>query len=64
MSTPQAKPVVGVIKGSKSDWETMRLAAEVLAQFGVPHESQIVSAPDAGWMCEYARGRPRAAGSR
>jgi 5-(carboxyamino)imidazole ribonucleotide mutase len=42
--------------GSKSDWDTLRHAAEVLVQFGVPHECQIVSAhrtPD--WMCEYAR---------
>jgi 5-(carboxyamino)imidazole ribonucleotide mutase len=56
MSESQAKPVVGVIMGSKSDWETMRLAAEVLQQFGVPHECQIVSAhrtPE--WMCDYAK---------
>jgi 5-(carboxyamino)imidazole ribonucleotide mutase len=49
-------PLVGVIMGSKSDWETMRLAAEILQHFGVPHESQIVSAhrtPE--WMCEYAK---------
>jgi 5-(carboxyamino)imidazole ribonucleotide mutase len=37
-------PLVGVIMGSKSDWETMRAAADVLAEFGVPHESEIVSA--------------------
>ena len=37
-------PLVGVIMGSKSDWETLRHAAEVLAQFGVPHECRIVSA--------------------
>jgi len=37
-------PVVGVIMGSKSDWETMRLAAEVLTEFGVSHECRIVSA--------------------
>lgn len=50
-----AQPLVGVIMGSKSDWETMRLAAEMLSQFGVPHECRIVSAhrtPD--WMVEYA----------
>ena len=55
MTTP-ATPLVGVIMGSKSDWETMRQAAEVLQQFGVPHECQIVSAhrtPE--WMCEYAK---------
>jgi 5-(carboxyamino)imidazole ribonucleotide mutase len=56
MPAAAEKPLVGVIMGSKSDWETMRLAAEVLAQFGVPHESQVVSAhrtPE--WMCEYAK---------
>ncbi len=41
---PILAPLVGVIMGSKSDWETMRPAAEVLAQFGVPHECRIVSA--------------------
>ena len=48
-------PLVGVIMGSKTDWETMRHADEVLTQFGVPHECRIVSAhrtPD--WMGEYA----------
>lgn len=35
---------VGVIMGSKSDWETMRLSAEMLDQFGVPFEKRIVSA--------------------
>lgn len=35
---------VGVIMGSKSDWETMRHASETLAKFGVAHESRIVSA--------------------
>ena len=50
------QPLVGVIMGSKSDWETMRHASEFLAQFGVPHERRIVSAhrtPDL--MAEYAR---------
>lgn len=37
-------PLVAVIMGSKSDWETMRHAAEMLANFGVPHETKIVSA--------------------
>ena len=52
----QSAPLVGIIMGSKSDWETMQGAAEVLAQFGVPHECRIVSAhrtPD--WMCQYAK---------
>jgi 5-(carboxyamino)imidazole ribonucleotide mutase len=50
------QPLVGVIMGSKSDWETLRAAVEVLELFGVPHERQIVSAhrtPD--WMSEYAK---------
>jgi 5-(carboxyamino)imidazole ribonucleotide mutase len=37
-------PLVAVIMGSKSDWETMRNASETLNQFGVPHECRIVSA--------------------
>ena len=52
----QIAPLVGVIMGSKSDWETMQAAADVLQQFGVPHECRIVSAhrtPD--WMCQYAK---------
>ena len=38
------KPLVAVIMGSKSDWETMRHADEMLTRFGVPHECSIVSA--------------------
>lgn len=38
------KPLVGVIMGSKSDWATMSNVAETLTQFGVPHETRIVSA--------------------
>ena len=48
-------PLVGVIMGSKSDWETMRLSAEMLRDFAIPHECRIVSAhrtPE--WMNEYA----------
>src|SRR5207237_5961390 len=37
-------PLVAVIMGSKSDWETMRPAHELLAQFGVAHECRVVSA--------------------
>lgn len=51
----QQRPLVGVIMGSKSDWETMKAAADTLAQFGVAHECRVVSAhrtPD--WMVEYA----------
>jgi 5-(carboxyamino)imidazole ribonucleotide mutase len=51
------RPLVSVIMGSKSDWETMRHADEMLARFGVPRECLVVSAhrtPD--WMGEFARG--------
>ncbi|MFN0054833.1 MAG: 5-(carboxyamino)imidazole ribonucleotide mutase [Planctomycetales bacterium] len=37
-------PLVAVIMGSRSDWDTMQHAVEILTQFGVPHESRIVSA--------------------
>ena len=50
-------PLVGVIMGSTSDWETMRHASEVLERFGIPHERKVVSAhrtPDL--MAEYASG--------
>jgi 5-(carboxyamino)imidazole ribonucleotide mutase len=39
-----AAPLVAVVMGSTSDWETMRHAAEMLEKFGVPHERQVVSA--------------------
>lgn len=39
-----AKPLVGVIMGSTSDWETMQHAAAILTQFEVPHECRVVSA--------------------
>jgi len=49
------QPLVGIIMGSKSDWETMRAAAETLTQFGVAHEAKVVSAHRTpGWMVEYA----------
>ena len=48
-------PLVGVIMGSKSDWDTMRQAEEMLTRFGVPHESRVVSAHRTPvWMAEYA----------
>jgi 5-(carboxyamino)imidazole ribonucleotide mutase len=49
--------LVGIIMGSKSDWDTMRHADEMLTRFGVPHEAKVVSAhrtPDL--MREYATG--------
>lgn len=42
--TEQPQALVAVIMGSKSDWETMRHAADILTQFEVPHECRIVSA--------------------
>jgi 5-(carboxyamino)imidazole ribonucleotide mutase len=51
----QTKLQIGVVMGSNSDWETMQHAAQILTDFGVPHECQVVSAhrmPDA--MFAYA----------
>ena len=39
-----ASPLVGIVMGSTSDWETMRHAAETLEKLGVPHEAKVVSA--------------------
>src|SRR3954453_19265235 len=48
-------PLVSVIMGSTSDWETMRHADEILTEFGVPHESLVVSAHRTpAWMAEFA----------
>jgi 5-(carboxyamino)imidazole ribonucleotide mutase len=50
-----AKPLVGVIMGSSSDWETLEPAAKTLSDLGVPHETKVVSAhrtPDL--LFEYA----------
>src|SRR5262249_62189773 len=52
----KARPLVGVIMGSRSDWETMRQADEMLREFKVPHECRIVSAHRTPqWMAEYAQ---------
>ncbi len=59
MSAPQPaseNPLVGVIMGSKSDWETMQRTSELLTQLGISHECRVVSAhrtPE--WMAEYAK---------
>jgi 5-(carboxyamino)imidazole ribonucleotide mutase len=53
---PESKPLVAVIMGSKSDWETMRHAVETLDELGVPNEAHVLSAhrtPDA--TAEFAR---------
>jgi 5-(carboxyamino)imidazole ribonucleotide mutase len=40
----QPDPIVGVLMGSSSDWDTLRHATEILAEFGVAHEARVVSA--------------------
>jgi len=44
MSNTTEAPLVAVLMGSKSDWETMRYADETLGRFGVPHECRVLSA--------------------
>lgn len=39
-----ASPVVGIVMGSSSDWDTMQAAAQILAEFGIAHEARVVSA--------------------
>ncbi len=54
--TVSEQPLVGVIMGSMSDWETIQHTSETLSKLAIPHESKIVSAhrtPD--WMTEYAK---------
>ena len=54
-SPEESAPLVAVIMGSTSDWETMRHAAEVLKRFDVPHECRVVSAHRTPrWMAEFA----------
>ena len=53
----QPLPLVGVVMGSHSDWDTLRNATEILAEFGIAHEARVVSAhrmPDE--MFAYAEG--------
>jgi len=53
----QSRPLVGVVMGSSSDWETLRSATQILAEFDVPHEARVISAhrmPDD--MFAYAEG--------
>ena len=58
---PESGVVVGVVMGSRSDWEVMQHAVEILAEFGVPFEARVVSAhrmPDEMFRyAEAARGR-------
>jgi 5-(carboxyamino)imidazole ribonucleotide mutase len=62
MSTPSnVSAVVGIVMGSNSDWDVMQHAAQMLDQFGVPYEAQVLSAhrmPDDMFAyAEAARGR-------
>lgn len=53
--TSEPRPLVGVVMGSKSDWETLRHADDVLTRFDIPHECRIVSAHRTpAWLAEYA----------
>jgi 5-(carboxyamino)imidazole ribonucleotide mutase len=50
------KPLVGIIMGSDSDWPTLKAAADVCVEFGVPHETRVVSAHRTPMdMARYAR---------
>jgi 5-(carboxyamino)imidazole ribonucleotide mutase len=44
MNTQASPLLVGIVMGSKSDWDTMRHASDTLKKFGVPHESRVLSA--------------------
>ncbi|GAA4964310.1 5-(carboxyamino)imidazole ribonucleotide mutase [Yinghuangia aomiensis] len=44
MSQPAARPVVGIVMGSDSDWPVMQAAAEVMDEFGIAYEADVVSA--------------------
>ena len=44
LRTASGKPIVGVVMGSASDWPTLKAAAEILQEFGVPFEKRVVSA--------------------
>jgi 5-(carboxyamino)imidazole ribonucleotide mutase len=56
MSIEQGRPCIGIVMGSRSDWETLTHAADMLTKFGIAHEVQVVSAhrtPDL--LFEYAQ---------
>lgn len=55
LGTSHITPLVGVVMGSASDYETLAPACEILSELGIPYEAQVVSAhrtPD--WLFEYA----------
>src|SRR5262245_30924923 len=56
MSNSTTKPLVGIIMGSKSDWDVMKNCSAILAEFGIAHESKAISAhrsPDL--VADYAK---------
>src|SRR5512133_4039403 len=56
MSDEKTSPLVSVIMGSRTDWETMKHASDILTSLGIPHECEVVSAhrtPDR--MSEFAK---------
>ena len=55
------KPLVGIVMGSKSDWETMAHADEMLTRFGVPHECRVLSAHRTPEEAHEYRGQRRVA---
>ena len=65
MTTSATSPLIGVVMGSSSDWDTMQHAVQILTQFGVAHEARVVSAhrmPDELFAyAESAEGRGLAA---
>src|SRR5688572_27448180 len=44
MTSTNTAPLVGILMGSKSDWQTMQAAADLLNEFGVPNEAKVASA--------------------
>ena len=44
ITTTTNQPVIGVVMGSSSDWDTMQHAVQILQQFGITHEARVVSA--------------------
>src|SRR5437763_12618053 len=55
MQEPAQNPIVSIIMGSKSDWETMQHADVLLTQFGVAHECRVVSAHRTPlWLAKFA----------
>ena len=56
------KPLVGIIMGSKSDWETMSHAADTLSELGVPFEVKVVSDVDYNnWLASHKKTASNAA---